>query len=319
MPSAPQIPGYREVRLHRRGSSADVYRATLEHLNSTVAIKLLRLDELTTYEQFQQELDTAVQLSQQAHVVRILDTGMVGDRPYLTMEFCEDGSYAEIVAGHGPLSIRDVVDVGAKIAEALHAAHEMGFIHRDVTPANVMRSRSGPALTDFGIARRPAELTGTVTLNKLTPHHAAPEALQRKPQSIQSDVYSLGSTLWFLLAGYPPFAQRGERNPDPFTYRERVLTRPAPLIPRPDVPVWLQTEIARAMSKRVDDRPPNAKAFADALRRGWAIWKGQEWQPPVAYHPLNQPPAGEADAGAQPAHPSVPGSPAGPGIPGSPV
>ena len=316
MPTMPQIPGYRDVRLHRRGSSADVYRATMEHLDNTVAIKLLRLDDLTTYQQFQQELDTAVQLSRQPHVVPILDTGVIGDRPYLTMEFCEDGSYAEIVSTYGPLSIRDVVDVGTKIAEALHAAHEMGFIHRDVTPANVMRSASGPALTDFGIARKPAELTGTVTLNKLTPHHAAPEALQRQPQSVQSDIYSLASTLWFLLAGYPPFAQRGERNPDPFTYRERVLSRPAPLVPRPDVPVWLQTEIARAMSKRVTDRHATAKGLADALRHGWLVWSGQPWEPPTAYRPLTE--LGDGEPGGEPATPR-PGSPAGPAIPGTPV
>ena len=282
----PVIPGYRDVRLHRRGSSAEVYRATMERLGFTVAIKLLRLDEMTTQEQFQQELTTVRRLAAQPHVVRILDAGTVDGRPYLAMEFCEDGSYAEIVVRHGPLSIADTVDVGIKIAEALHGAHELGLIHRDVTPGNILRSQHGPALADFGIARRPAELSGTVTLNKLTPHHAAPEALQRQPQSISSDVYSLGSTLWHLLAGHPPFAQHGDRNPDPFTYREQALHRTAPLVPRPDVPVWLQTEIARALNKRPEDRHPSAAALGEALRRGWDIWKGEPWTPPASYPPL---------------------------------
>ncbi|MGH3712374.1 MAG: protein kinase domain-containing protein [Micromonosporaceae bacterium] len=296
----PEIPGYRDLVLHRRGSSADIYQAHSEAQERTVAIKLMRLDEMTTYEQYRQELDTAVQLSQHPHVVRILDTGAIGDRPYLVMEFCADGSYAEIVAERGPLAIRDAVDVGITIAEALHSAHLIGFIHRDVTPANVLRSEFGPALSDFGIARKPAELTGTITLNKLTPHHAAPEALRREPQSPQSDIYSLGSTLWQLLVGYPPFAMSGERNPDPFTYRERALHRPPPLVPRPDVPVWLQSEIARAMAKRPADRHPSASAFADALRRGWETDKGQQWQRPVAYPPLSSPPASD-DGGTPPA------------------
>ncbi|MGH3738574.1 MAG: serine/threonine-protein kinase, partial [Micromonosporaceae bacterium] len=286
----PEIPGYRDLVLHRRGSSADIYTAHSEAQGRTVAIKLMRLDELTTYEQYQQELDTAVQLSQQSHVVRILDTGAIGDRPYLVMEFCQDGSYAEIVAERGPLAIRDAVDVGVTIGEALHSAHLLGFIHRDVTPANLLRSEYGPALSDFGIARKPAELTGTITLNKLTPHHAAPEALRREPQSPQSDIYSLGSALWQLLVGYPPFAMSGETNPDPFTYRERALHRPPPLLPRPDVPMWLQTEIARAMAKRPTDRQPSASAFADALRRGWESEKGKPWERPASYPPLGSAP-----------------------------
>jgi serine/threonine protein kinase len=285
----PAIPGYRDVVLHRRGSSADVYRAVSERFNVSVAIKLLRPDDTMSPDQFRHELDTAMRLSVRPHVIRILDTDTADGRPYLAMEFCPDGSYAEIVSGHGPLSIADAVDVGVKVAEALHAAHETGLIHRDVTPGNVLRSRHGPALSDFGIARKPAELSGTVTLNKLTPHHAAPEALLRQPQSVASDIYSLGSTLWFLLAGHPPYAQHGEQNPDPFTYRERVLSRPTPLVPRPDVPVWLQTEIARAMNKQPGDRHPSALAFGEALMRGWAHWRGEPWRPPTAYPPLDAP------------------------------
>ncbi len=285
----PAIAGYRDVVPHRRGSSADVYRAVSERLDVTVAIKLLRPDDTMSTDQFRHELDIAMRLSARPHVIRILDTGTADGRPYLAMEFCPDGSYTEIVSGHGPLSIRDAIDVGVKVSEALHAAHEMGLIHRDVTPGNVLRSRYGPALADFGIARKPAELSGTVTLNKLTPHHAAPEALLRQPQSVASDVYSLGSTLWFLLAGHPPFAQHGEKNPDPFTYRERVLSRPTPLVPRPDVPVWLQTEIARAMNKQPGDRHPSALAFGEALMRGWAHWRGEPWRPPTAYPPLDAP------------------------------
>ena len=280
-----RVPGYRDLRLHRHGSSAEVYRATRERDGVTVAIKLLRLDEMTTYQQFEQELAVALRLSAQPHVVRILDTGVVDGRPYLVMEFCPDGSYDDVVSRHGPLSVRDAVDVGIAIAEALHAAHQMGVIHRDVTPGNILRAGHGPALADFGIARRPLDLSGTVTLHKLTPHHAAPEALLRQPQSAASDVYSLGSTLWQLLAGYPPFAQQGEQV-DPFTYRDRVLERPAPLIPRPDVPVWLQTEIARALAKAPADRHPSAAAFAEALRQGWQNWTGQAWRSPDSYPPL---------------------------------
>lgn len=319
----PAIAGYRDVVLHRRGSSANVYRAVSERLDVTVAIKLLRPDDTMSADQFRHELDIAMRLSVRPHVIRILDTGTADGQPYLAMEFCPDGSYAEIVSGHGPLSIPDAIDVGVKVSEALHAAHEMGLIHRDVTPGNVLRSRYGPALADFGIARKPAELSGTVTLNKLTPHHAAPEALLRQPQSVASDIYSLGSTLWFLLAGHPPFAQHGEQNPDPFTYRERVLTRPTPLVPRPDVPVWLQTEIARAMNKQPGDRHPSALAFGEALMRGWAHWRGEPWRPRTAYPPLDAPTTPATDATADPPAPVTATPPAGsrtgPTVPSTPT
>ncbi len=314
---APLIPGYRDLHLLSRGSTAEVYRAVQERLNRLVAIKVLRLDDLTTIDQVEHELATAVRLSQHPHIVSIIDTGFVAGRPYLVMEFCEEGSYAQILARRGPLSVPEAMDVAIKVADALQAAHSIGFIHRDVKPANILRSRFGPALTDFGIARRPAELSGTVTLNKLTPYHAAPEALRREPQSAASDVYSLGSTLWNLLAGYPPFASPGEQEPDPFEYREKVLTRTAPLIPRPDVPVWLQSEISRAMAKTPESRHPSAAAFAEALRRGWAQWTGQPWTSPTAYPPLEPtaPPDGAGGQGAgrqepqgQGPHPDAPAS-----------
>lgn len=294
----PPILGYRDLRLLARGSSAEVYQAVQERLGRPVAIKILQLDDVTTADQVRNELDVAVRLSQQPHIVSIIDTGTTGGRPYLVMEFCEDGSYAQILDDHGPRPVEEVIDLGIKVAEALQAAHDAGIIHRDIKPANILRSRFGPALTDFGIARKPGELSGTITVNKLTPHHASPEALQRGKQSASSDVYSLGSTLWNLLTGYPPFANAGDKSPDPFEYRERVLANAAPLVPRGDVPPWLQQELARSMTKHPESRHPSAAAFADALRRGWLNWTGQPWASPSAYPPISGSAGGAGGSGA---------------------
>ena len=98
----------------------------------------------------ERELATTVALSSQPHIVSIIDTGIIDDyRRYIVMEYCEGGSYAQILNDGGPMSVDDVIEVGIKIGEALHAAHQAGIVHRDVKPSNILRSRFGPALTDL--------------------------------------------------------------------------------------------------------------------------------------------------------------------------
>ncbi|MGH3804920.1 MAG: protein kinase domain-containing protein, partial [Pseudonocardiaceae bacterium] len=226
----------------------------------------------------QRELETLVQLSSSPHIVSIIDTGVTdAGQPYIVMEYCEGGSYAQILKERGPLPTEEVLEVGIKIGEALHAAHEAGIIHRDVKPPNILRSRFGPALTDFGIAYATDELGSTDTFYKLTPHHASPETLQQEHQTGQSDLYSLASTMWNLLSGKPPFANPGQ---DPEAFRQRVLRQPAPRVPRDDVPEWVQGELQRAMAKRATDRHPTALAFAETLRLNMARTSmSTPWQP----------------------------------------
>ena len=109
-------------------------------------------------------------------------------------------------------------------------------MHRDVKPSNILRSRFGPALTDFGIARAPDELSGTLTREMMTPHHASPEALLHQAQSGLSDVYSLASTLWTLLTGHPPFVDPSRPAVDMYLFRDRVLHDPVPPMERADAP-----------------------------------------------------------------------------------
>ncbi|HEY3503828.1 MAG TPA: serine/threonine-protein kinase [Actinocatenispora sp.] len=248
----PGVLGYSDLRLISRGSTARVYRATQAGPGRRVALKVLRLDdEVTTITHVQRELATMVELSAQPHIVSIIDTGStVEGEPYLAMEYCEDGSYAGILHRHGPIAVDEVVDLGIKVAEALTAAHTAGIVHRDVKPENVLRSRFGPALTDFGISRGVREKSSSLTLVKMSPYHASPEALRRQPQCPRSDIFGLGSTMWMLLAGWPPFAPAGQLRPDVFEYRNAVLGRPAPAVPRGDVPHWLQQVISRARRDR---------------------------------------------------------------------
>ncbi len=268
-PLLPALPGYDSVELIAHGTTALVFRARQARVNRLVAIKVITADTGSVPVNAARELATTVALSSQPHIVSIIDTGMTDDdRPFIVMEYCEDGSYGQILRGQGPLPVDQVVEVGIKIGEALHAAHEAGILHRDVKPSNILRSRFGPALTDFGIARAPDELGGTLTREMMTPHHASPEALLHQAQSGLSDVYSLASTMWTLLVGHPPYVDPSRPAMDMYAFRDRVLHDPLPTLPRDDVPPWLVAELTRGMSKLPAQRHDSALDFAESLRRG---------------------------------------------------
>src|SRR5882757_6811916 len=180
VPLLPALPGYDNPELIAHGTTALVFRANQTRLNRSVAIKVITADSGSIPVNAERELATTVALSSQPHIVSIIDTGVTADdRPYIVMEYCEGGSYAQILRQQGPLSVEDVL----KIGEALHAAHQVGIVHRDVKPSNILRSRFGPALTDFGIARAPDELGSTLTREMLTPYYASPEALKQETQT----------------------------------------------------------------------------------------------------------------------------------------
>jgi serine/threonine-protein kinase PknK len=268
-PLLPALPGYDNPELIAHGTTALVFRAIQTRLNRPVAIKVITVDTESVPVNAERELATTVALSSQPHIVSIIDTGVTADdRPYIVMEYCEGGSYAQILRQNGPLSVDDVVEVGTKIGEALHAAHQVGIVHRDVKPSNILRSRFGPALTDFGIARAPDELGNTLTREMMTPHHASPEALLHQAQSGPSDIYSLASTMWTLLVGHPPFVDPSQPAIDMYLFRDKVLHDKLPPMAREDVPAWLVGELTKAMAKLPAQRHGTALEFADALRRG---------------------------------------------------
>jgi hypothetical protein len=299
-PLLPTLPGYDNPELIAHGTTALVFRALQRRLNRLVAIKVITVDTGATPANAARELATTVALSSQPHIVSIIDTGVTDDdRPYIVMEYCEDGSYAQILRQQGPLPIDDVIEVGIKIGEALHAAHQAGIVHRDVKPSNILRSRFGPALTDFGIARAPDELSGTLTREMMTPHHASPEALLHQAQSGPSDVYSLASTMWALLVGHPPFVDPARPAVDMHAFRDTVLHEPLPRMPREDVPAWLTAELTRAMSKLPSQRHATALELAEALRRGaMGILTTGFGDQPARPEPVGGTAPGRAPAGA---------------------
>ncbi|TDE36372.1 serine/threonine-protein kinase [Actinomadura sp. 6K520] len=261
------VPGYRVLEQVGEGGFSVVYRAHQEHLDRMVALKVLSIGSVddAAMRRFQRESKITGRLSGHPNIVTVLDTGTTrSGRPYIAMEYFEHGALTDRLAREGPLPVADVLRIGVKMAGALAATHETDVLHRDVKPQNVLLSRYGePALADFGIARLVDSFDATHT-QAFTPHHAAPEILEGRQPGVGSDIYSLGSTLYQLLAGQPAF--KGPAGEGIAQLMLRILSDPPPPIPRADVPPRVQEVIVHAMAKTPEQRFATAVEFARALQ-----------------------------------------------------
>ncbi len=261
------IPGYRDFSLLGRGASSTVYRCHDEELNRWVAVKVFLADdpEDPARKRFRREREITANLGKHPHIVQVLGTGFsAGGLPYVVMELFEQGSIADRIQAAGAFSVTDTIDIGAKIADALCAAHKAGVLHRDIKPQNILLSEYGPALADFGIARSATNLEWSQSLEQLTPWHAAPEILSGGPPTQEADVYALGSTLYAMLAGRPAFA--GAPGESLLRYQVRATEEPLPPLARSDVSPELFAVLATAMAKDPRDRYRSSADLRDALR-----------------------------------------------------
>ena len=259
---------YRIDHIAGHGGMATVFAAFDTKLERTVAIKLLQRGRDATgvvHERFRREALAEAKITH-PNVVAIHDVGQNDEgRPYIVMDYVEGRSLQEVVAAE-PLSSERTAIVGAQIARALAVAHDLGIVHRDVKPANILIDEQGiPHLTDFGLARAvdafEAELTAPGVLVG-TPHYVAPEQARYGYATSKADLYSLGAVLYFALAGEPPFPGAGALDvalrrfeEDPPDLRTRVQGVD------PDLAANVQALLAR----EPDGRPADASAVAEAL------------------------------------------------------
>ncbi|MEU7829112.1 protein kinase [Nonomuraea sp. NPDC049129] len=262
-------PGYRVLDQAGQGGFAIVYRAYQERLDRIVALKVLSVDRVDqrTMRRFQRELQLTGRLTGHPNVVTVFDTGVTrSGKPYIAMDFFENGSLRDKVRKEGPLQVPDVLRTGVKLAGALAAVHEAGVLHGDIKPQNILISRYGePAVADFGVARVVDSAEISATAQAFTPLHAAPEVLTGQPHSASSDIYSLGSTLYHLLAGQPAFHSPTDPSIAPLMYR--VLSADPPPINRADMPPVVFETVLRAMAKQPEVRYGSARELAQRLRQ----------------------------------------------------
>ncbi|MEN3356464.1 MAG: hypothetical protein V7637_446 [Mycobacteriales bacterium] len=316
-----KVPGYRDLRPLARGGFSLVYRAHQEALGRQVALKVVTVavDE-GVRRRFLREVALTSRLTGHPNVVTTLDTGLArSGRPYLAMDLYERGSLMDRLAAQGRLPAVEVARIGARIGSALHAAHRVGVVHRDVKPSNILISRYGePVLSDFGVAcllddQMSATVAGTFTLR-----HAAPELVDGGQPTPACDVYALGSTMYELLAGRPAFGGRGMAMA---ALLQQILTTAPAELHCPELPPLVDV-IGRAMAKRPQDRYPDAAGLAAALDQlapagaasaGPPDSAGRPWRPTGKRQrtlPLASTRDPTAPADPAPAGPTAPGDPA---------
>ena len=282
---------YELVQEIGRGSQGNVYRARQKSLNRTVALKVIRSSRWATQahlKRFRLEAETAASLDN-SNIVPIYEVGERDGSCYFSMKLVEGGPLDEI-SKREPMPIRRAAELIAKLARAVHYAHERGILHRDIKPGNILIDAKGePHLTDFGLARLvEAESTVTHTLDTLgTPSYMAPEQALGNSSQLTSttDVYGLGAVLYHLLTGHPPFA--GGTTYDTI----RLLLETEPRYPRlwnPKIDLDLATICLKCLEKDPQRRYSSALALAEDLeswlrrepiraRRTGVFGRGKKW------------------------------------------
>ncbi|MDM7973345.1 MAG: serine/threonine-protein kinase [candidate division Zixibacteria bacterium] len=268
----PAPPGLdRRYRLEEKlgqGAMGIVYRGHDQVLDRPVALKRLaaRLVGESVYsERFRQEARALARLSH-PHIVQVFDLIAVGEEIWMVLEYLDGGSLADYLKTHGRLEPAEAARMICGIADGLAVAHREGIIHRDIKPANILLTADRRAkLSDFGIAKLAREATLTQAGSTLgSPAYMSPEQCSGEGLDERSDIYSLGITLYELLAGRPPFA--GETSG---ILAQHLVGDPAPLAQwAPGVPEPLDRLVRLMLAKRREDRPQMMAEVAAALD-GW--------------------------------------------------
>lgn len=200
---------YRLEALVGSGGMAAVYRGFDELLQRPVAVKVLREEyaqDPAFLARFMREARAAARLHH-PNIVTVYDVGEDGGRYYIVMEYVDGQDLKTLIRQRGRLSVPEALEIAIQICRGAAHAHKAGVIHCDIKPQNVLLTREGVAkVTDFGIARAlsAAGLTQAETVWG-SPQYLAPEQAAGEPPSPASDVYSIGVTLYEMLAGVPPF------------------------------------------------------------------------------------------------------------------
>ena len=252
-----------------QGAMGTVYKAVDPIIDRTVAIKTINLNlsrqELEEYQaRFSQEIKAAGRLNH-PNIVTVYDVGKTDQVAYMAMEFLEGAELKDIINSGKLLSVPEVVDIAAQVADGLWFAHQQDIVHRDVKPSNIMVLKGGIAkITDFGIARLPNSAVKTMTgLILGSPRYMSPEQVIGKSLDSRTDIFSLGVVLYEALTGEAPFD--GD-NVNAIMYATVNSSPPPPSSRNRLVPAMLDLIVAKAMAKVVDDRYQSIKEFADDLR-----------------------------------------------------
>jgi serine/threonine-protein kinase len=256
-----------------------------------LAVKLVNpelLADVNARARFEREVRLASGI-RHPNAVRVHAGGTEGGQPYLVMDRVEGTDLEALVAERGALHPVWAAEVAAQVAAALGSAHELGLMHRDVKPQNVLLAAGGAEpralLSDFGLARHEESMSGLTATGQFvgSVDFASPEQLQGAPVDARTDVYALGCVLVYALTGEVPYPRA--RDVDKLMAH---IAEPPPVISEshPAVPTALDEVVARAMDKSPEGRFASAAELGDAVRAAAAsAGPPPPWEPPRRREP----------------------------------
>jgi len=254
-----QIGKYVIERVLGAGGMGTVYLGHHVDTKQAVAVKVLPSSmsrEPGFVARFDREVEAMQKLSS-PNIVELYESGEDNGTYYYAMEYVDGTTLTERLAKEKRLDWRETIDIGIQICVALKAAHNAGIIHRDLKPSNLMLGRDGTVkLTDFGIAQVFATSKLTVTGGILgTAEYMSPEQAQGKRASKHSDIYSLGAVLYVMLTGRPPFTGKTTLE---ICQKHKFGQFDSPRRIVPEIPHWLDEIVCQCLSKKPEDRYPDA-------------------------------------------------------------
>ena len=274
-PGLAEHPDYQVLRELGRGGMGVVYLAENRLMGRKEVLKVVGshlLNRQGVLERFLREIRSAASLNH-PNIVTAYSVSRVGESIVFAMQYVEGYDLAQLVAKSGPLAVGQACNFVYQAALGLQHAHERGMVHRDIKPSNLMLARDGNRpvvkVLDFGLAKVTSEgaVDGGLTAEGQmlgTPHYIAPEqTVDAQKADIRADIYSLGCTLYCLLAGRPPFDA-----PSLYELLQAHHSMDAKLLNflRPEVPVNLAALVAKMLAKEPGRRFQTPAEVAGALK-----------------------------------------------------
>ena len=251
-----------------RGGMGVVYRARQLELDRDVAVKVIApelVEDPQIRKRFLSEAHAAGAI-EHPNVVPVHGAGIEDDRAYLVMRYVEGHDLRTVVLAEGPLSTDRATRIAEQLGDALDAIHQLGYVHRDLKPQNVMVDAAGHVyLSDFGLAKqalatvgdtRPEQWVGTLD-------YVAPEQIRGERVDARADVYSFGCALYFMLTKRVPFERANDHAK---LWAHLADPPPRPSTVRPELPPELDAVVLRAMAKDPAERYPSAGDLARSAR-----------------------------------------------------
>lgn len=258
------------------GAMGVVYLAEQLSLGRLVAVKILdpKFSRDPSYiERFEREAQSAAQLTH-FHIVRVFDYGREDDLYYILSEYVDGGNVQNLIDAEGMIPPLRATEIIHQAAEGLAAAHEIGVIHRDIKPDNLMLTKGGLVkIADFGLAKRVADDAAVTQAGMIvgTPFYMSPEQAKGIELDARSDIYSLGVTYFHMVTGRLPFEADSVIG---VLLKQISAERPDPLTINPTLPPSIGNLILRMMAREPADRFPTTRELVRALEKVLDSLKG---------------------------------------------